>query len=342
MAPSADNLAREGGAAYSDAVEALLQAASFGRVLLALSRGRQTGVMCVGGEFGACWIAIDQGVPRAARFADGAPGALGDTLVAQGALDRDGLARTATDERESSAPVGVWLVERGLVTRSAVEIALRGQLRARIVRLFSCRALEYRFEDGVPDAGVPLIEEPMCAEDIVMIALRAHAGAVPEQRIARVIPAHELELTEAGRRLVQCAALWPEETVAASLLRRGATWAAIARATSGSLRALRWVALLSLLGALRPRRAHAGDFALLLRKRAELRDQKAPHALLDVPQDAGPVEARRALRRLAARVHPDRLGEGASAALRRASNEVMSALIDAERTLRTRDARALD
>jgi curved DNA-binding protein CbpA len=60
--------------------------------------------------------------------------------------------------------------------------------------------------------------------------------------------------------------------------------------------------------------------------------------LLDLPVDADPADARRALRRLARRVHPDALGPSAPSALRRASSEIMSALIEAERAMRAVEA----
>jgi hypothetical protein len=318
-------------------MESLARPVSFARALLALSRARQSGVLHVHSELGVCRIAIADGVPRAASSARGTGRALGDALLADGALDPAAHARAVEQQTAPAAPVGGWLVASGLTTRPALEVALRCQLRERVLRLFECRALEYRFVPGAADAGVPWLEEPMSAEQLVLIALRALAARVPVARITRVIPAHELELNSAGRQLTERVALWPDEAVASALLRRGATLHAIARATGGSERALRLCGLLALLSALRVRRVPDGDYALLLRKRAQVRGQGTAHALLDLPRDAEPAQARRALRRLAARVHPDRLAAGAAPSLRRASSEVMSALIEAERELRAED-----
>jgi hypothetical protein len=79
-----------------------------------------------------------------------------------------------------------------------------------------------------------------------------------------------------------------------------------------------------------------GSYPLLLRKRRQLRKQASAHALLDLPEGAGGREARLALRKLVRDLHPDRFGDGAPAALRRASGEVVTALVDAEARIASR------
>jgi len=79
-----------------------------------------------------------------------------------------------------------------------------------------------------------------------------------------------------------------------------------------------------------------GSYGLLLRKRNQIRQGESPYRLLDLPVGATPYEARKALRQFALQLHPDALGPGVPDALRRASGEVMGALIDAERALRVR------
>jgi curved DNA-binding protein CbpA len=72
---------------------------------------------------------------------------------------------------------------------------------------------------------------------------------------------------------------------------------------------------------------------MLLRKTRQLRRGAAATELLDLPANAKGRDARRALRRLASAVHPDRFGEAAPDAIQRASNEVMTALLRAQRDL---------
>jgi hypothetical protein len=101
------------------------------------------------------------------------------------------------------------------------------------------------------------------------------------------------------------------------------------------------LAILTALGGFSPSRARTerGRYGLLVRKRRQIRDGEGPHRLLDLCEGASPDDARKALRRFASQLHPDVLGPSAPDALRRASTEVLSALIDAERCLRVRAVR---
>jgi len=74
---------------------------------------------------------------------------------------------------------------------------------------------------------------------------------------------------------------------------------------------------------------------LLLRKRRELRSRASAHALLDLPEGAGGRDARVALRKLVCDLHPDRFGDGTPPALRRASGEITTALVNAEAQIAT-------
>ena len=58
--------------------------------------------------------------------------------------------------------------------------------------------------------------------------------------------------------------------------------------------------------------------------------------LLDLPEGANGRDARLALRKLVADLHPDRFGEGAPDELRRASGEIVTALVEAESTIAMR------
>ena len=89
------------------------------------------------------------------------------------------------------------------------------------------------------------------------------------------------------------------------------------------------------LGALVPRRRTASrPYSLLLRKRQQLRAQAGARALLELGPDADASEARRALRRLAAHLHPDALGPTEPASLRAVSSDMLCALGLAEESVR--------
>jgi hypothetical protein len=76
-------------------------------------------------------------------------------------------------------------------------------------------------------------------------------------------------------------------------------------------------------------------YTLLLRKRAQLRRRANARELLDLPLGAHVSEdaPRRALRRLALHLHPDRLGPDAPESARALSTEVMQALTRAASSL---------
>ena len=100
------------------------------------------------------------------------------------------------------------------------------------------------------------------------------------------------------------------------------------------LRAALW------LGALVERREPSRSaYALLLRKHQQLRTRADARTLLELAPEAPASDARRALRKLAARLHPDTLGPAAPDALRALCTELLCALTHAERTVR-RQARA--
>jgi hypothetical protein len=225
-------------------------------------------------------------------------------------------------------PVGSWLVDRGLASRPAVELALRRQLRTRLLAVFGWNGLDYRFEDGGAHVGVPWVSEPMCAADLVLGALRQLVAALPVRVRARLLREAHYELTPLGECLLAEAALWPEEAALGALLREPAERAALIRHVARSERAAVALCALLLVGGLREAN---GSYGLLLRKQGQVRRAESPRALLDLPEHASAHEGRRALRRLARQLHPDRVGDVAASA----SNDVMRALLDAERQLRT-------
>jgi hypothetical protein len=75
-------------------------------------------------------------------------------------------------------------------------------------------------------------------------------------------------------------------------------------------------------------------YGLLVRKREQLRRCVSPRELLELEPYAEASEARKALRRLAAKVHPDALGPAAPALLQGASSELICELVRAENALR--------
>src|SRR5262245_45885425 len=104
---------------------------SLARALLALARSRQTGVPVVQSEHGVCRFAVVDGTLRAAAGQHAAETTLGDVLLSDGALEPAAHAEALARRGSAAEPVGRWLLESGLVSRAALELALRRQLRDR-------------------------------------------------------------------------------------------------------------------------------------------------------------------------------------------------------------------
>ncbi len=252
---------------------------------------------------------------------------LGAALRRMGAWD-DAKARAAGGP-PPGMPLGRWGVAVGATDEAAVSHALRQQLRRRVVRLFALDLPELRLRAGTSDLGVEELREPPTSAELIVSALRDSLASEPLVFVRRRLGDGLLVLTPLGRELLEGATLWPEEQVMVPLLERGASVDALAAASKGSPRALRLLHALRMLGACGPPEPREG-YAMLLRKTRQLRRGARAAELLDLPAQGG--DARRALRRLASAVHPDRFDDAAPA-IKAASHDVMSALHRARREL---------
>jgi hypothetical protein len=288
-------------------------------------------VLTVRSERREARLAIVEGTPRAVAVDPSDDDTLGDTLDRLGALDHDRHVE-ALERGPPSAPVGAWLVESGVTTRPALAHALRIQLKRRVTAIFTWPLPELAFRAGHADVGVAPLAEPVSSPDLVLGAMRALVAEVDPVSARQKLGDGLLVLTRLGEALLRDAALGPEESAMVALLRHGAPVdVALARLGHGA-RAIRALHALRLLGAVAP--PSAGQrYSMLLRKQRQLRRAADARALLEIGPRASPEEARRALRRLAHVVHPDRFGAAEDAAVRSASREVMTALVDAQRRL---------
>lgn len=176
------------------------------------------------------------------------------------------------------------------------------------------------------------LDEPLPARTLALGLVRAAVEQVDATAAGAELGSGTVHLTEAGEALIADATLRPEETAVISWLRRGVRADDILALPGCGLRGYRFAWMLKLIGAAAPKRG--GSYPLLLRKRREVRQRASARTLLDLDGEATAKEARRALRKLVRDLHPDRFGESAPAALRRASGEIVSALVTAEAAIR--------
>lgn len=290
------------------------------RALMTLARrsaSGEVGIEAAGGRRAVVRLAL--GGISGIDHSEGGSVVLGDILMHEGALERE----LALDEagRDGSEPIGQFLVRTGRASRGAVEHALRKQMRSRLRTLFEWERprLGFRSTEAMrADVTVPVAEA-------VLDALR-HSPTPREEY--RPLPGEVLTLTSFGRDLLRGAPLRPEEAAVAALLEVNATMDTIASAVHGHARAMRFASVLRRIGAAEPTSA-SGSYSLLLRKRQELRRSTDARTLLGIAPGSTKQEARRALRRLARDLHPDRFSQ-AEAGARELSAEVLKALVRAE------------
>jgi Domain of unknown function (DUF4388) len=278
---------------------ASLAAISLARALSTLGRAQCTGVVCVTQDLQERRVALVQGQVR--------------SVVLSGRAGAGG---------------GHW--------RPLPVPDLGEPLCAEVASMFAWSRSSFRFEVGLSSLGSNRLGSPLSAADLVLAGMREATGEADVPALLREQTALSLELSAWGRTLIGEATLSAAERLWLLLLQRGAATPQLTAASSACRRVQRtWAALWAYRAIVRSEQA-APDYALLLRKRRQLRSHASPAELLDLSAEerASPQAARRALRRLARKLHPDVLGPDTPPAVHKLSTELMSALLRAEAELR--------
>jgi hypothetical protein len=225
--------------------------------------------------------------------------------------------------RSDSAVCGFTFVDGAL--RAATEEHAQHELRECVREVFRWRRHELRFEPGLSERFGRLPIATSATESFGLSGMRA--AVAKAARLAPEPDASATSLTAWGRNLLDAGAQSDAERSLADALQRRAAVSDLLEVARSSDAAYRtWVAL-SAFGALAPEPDTRMHYALLLRKRAQVRRRANALELLDLEPGRHSRDApRRALRRLAARLHPDRLGPDAPESARALSHEVMQAL----------------
>lgn len=247
-----------------------------------------------------------------------------------GALGADGEGRQATFWLEAGEVVAAQ-VDRRIATS-------QHRLVEQLLHVCRWQGLSLRWLPEPTHAAWWNLAKPLGARLLAIDAMRVALGSADAIEVHIEMAGAIYQLTAQGESLLQGASLRPQEEAVRPWLRRGVRAEEIARLPGCGLESCRFVRLLELVGAA-ARKAGGSSYPLLLRKRRELRRQAPAHTLLDLPEGAGGREARLALRKLVCELHPDRFGEGAPPALRRASGEIVAALVQAEASIAMRVAK---
>jgi len=243
-----------------------------------------------------------------------------DRAGASGTLHVRGDARSATISLDESQVVGAN-IDRRVATSHR-------QVFESVLQMCEWEGLVLRLEQSPPTTTWWKLRDPIPARTLALQTMRAAVKGVDASSVRAELGDAVYRLTEAGDAFFSGAELRPEETAVLFWLRRGVPAEEVSTLPGCGLAGCRFLWMLKLLRAAAPK--SGGSYPLLLRKRQELRRQASAHALLDLPEGAGGRDARLALRKLVRDLHPDRFGDGTPPALRRASGEIVTALVDAE------------
>ena len=243
-----------------------------------------------------------------------------DRASASGTLHVQGEERRATMSFDSGKLVGANIDRRIAVSHR--------QMLVEVLRIGKWSGLVLRLVQSATAPEAWTLREPLQARLVALQTMRAAVKSVDTRSIRAQLGNTEYHLTEAGEALVTGVDLRFEETAVLFALRRGVPADELAALPGCGLSGYRFLWMLKLLGGASPK--SGGSYPLLLRKRRELRGRASAHALLDLPEGAGGRDARLALRKLVRDLHPDRFGDGTPPALRRASGEITTALVNAE------------
>ena len=249
-------------------------------------------------------------------------------------LGLDRSATTGTLLLEGEGRRARIAIESGMVTGANIDRRVPSSSRQMLEALIgasSWNELSLRFVDQSTTARWWRLAEPVAARALALDCMRALVRDLDRDTMRAELGEESYHLTEAGAALLEQAELGPEETEVLLWLRRGVAAGDLAVLSGCGQRGTRFLLVLKRLRAAAPR--GGGSYPLLLRKRLELRRQASARVLLDLPEGAKDGEARKALRKLVRDLHPDRFGEGVPPALRRASGEIVTALVDAEAAL---------
>ena len=307
-------------------MDLLRGAAPLARLLLALGQSRRHLELELERADASVRVRLIDG--RIAAISGVACAPLGDLLMTGGdlvAAREDGLHVLA------AARIGARLIASGATSGRAVHRALSVQLLTKVESLLRRPPARMRFST-LPASG-RAVSYSLDTIDGVFRALLRLAEDVPDTTLLELASEEPLTLTPLGERylgalrgLAAEARDWRSLTADQLLAASPPTFMQPLRACLRVLGAVESVQA--------AHSAHDG-YALLLRKHREVARGANASELLEIAATASPYEARRALRRLSKKLHPDRFAQ-VDERIRLLSEDAMRELTRAERAFARR------
>ena len=252
-----------------------------------------------------------------------------DRIEASGALRLRGCGRE-----------GVLLLKHGRVVGANVDRRVATEpehVVEGLYRMCGWEGLSLELERGRAGASWWGLDRSMRARDLALRMMRREVAIMGAASVRAELKDGSYRLTAVGEHLLEGMALPSEEQALVPWLARGVRGDDVTALPDCGPAAYRFLCSLKLLRAVAPQAN--GAYPLLLRKRRQVRHHASPQALLDLADGDSKGDARRALRKLVRDLHPDRFSGSVPPALQRASEEIVTALVDAEATLTSRRRR---
>ncbi len=309
-----------------------LEARALARGLLALERAGARGVLHVQGHGqGHARLGVLRGDIVAIEMSPDPVPPLGDWLARASDLDAGSLVIPPGGEPPPRRAIGRWLVRHGLVRADKVSAALNLQLEARLAQLLSWEVDELRFDAEGDPAALSPVPAPPRTSTLLLDAATGILARAPLAILRGELASLTVQRTEVLEQLAAPRFFAGDEATLLDAIAEPRRALALVDEANDSSAAVRFLTALIFLGAASRPAASRRAVRLLTRKRAELRRGASPSVLLD---GADPRTSRRALRRIARELHPDRM-DADSATLSRASARVLGELSAAEGALRS-------
>lgn len=228
---------------------------------------------------------------------------LGEILIAQGKLSRDGLKKYWQESRSGNRQLGITLVLNGVITLSDLYQAVTAQVVTILDRLQKMRSGEFSFEEGrAPASGTVLLRIPLALYLRPGHRKRALRRVADEAEYALALPS--AAAARSGEEYEEVIVVGEEDLGAG---------AAISFEEARRLESV-------------------GEVSFMVQELRRRLDQ-GPHALLGVAADAAPAAVRAAYDHIEAILGPGHVYPGCPPELRKEAAEVFRVVADALKAL---------